>query len=36
MGIKTWIKRDTTTGALMGSEKGAGEKSLKKADRAEG
>jgi hypothetical protein len=35
MGIKTWIKRDTTTGALMGSEKGAGEKSLKKAARAE-
>jgi hypothetical protein len=32
MGIKTWIKRDTTTGALMGSEKGAGKKNLKKAD----
>jgi hypothetical protein len=26
MGIKTWIKGDTTTGALMGPEKGAGEK----------
>jgi hypothetical protein len=35
MGIKTSIKRNTTTGALTGSEKGAGEKSLKKAARTE-